>query len=565
MPLRRMQGHRPRVGVDMITDRTDHAKFSAQLSARLATEAMASPLSSSRPTTAAKVDFHEGCSAMSLFAPAENRSAFLKMGIMGKQGAGKSKTAGKVAIGLVQHLKKLGISYAHKPVGFFDTETGSDYLIPDFEAAGIPLVVAKTKTLADLVKAMDEAEANCSALIIDSITHPYREMIAAFLKTKKRTFLQIDDWQYLKGDYGWQMFTNRFINSKLHIIMCGRAGDDLEQYTDEIGKRQLEKVGVKMKGEAETGFEPSLLIEMKLMERNNREQTGRKRTFVNMATVVKDRWDVINGDEIDNPDFIDFLPHVSRLALGGEHVGVRDTGDSQSILKTEPRDWQPVQRRIVIDETKDLLVMHVPGQTAVEKQRKVTLLKMHFNASWVEIEEAMNLSDLRAGYDSLHQALEGKPSKYGSAIVADAQPAEINDSLPDFAAQPVTPSAELLASRLVVEGAAVLAAASATPLPANNLNTEEGVDGIPTFLRRAQTEPSAADTFDEAKWMADLTKGFETCLDLATFAAAKAQLMNPFRSKVTGPTWEKAHRLAKRYATKLLDSDGAGEFANAAE
>jgi hypothetical protein len=46
---------------------------------------------------------------MSLLRPATNTSAFLKMGIMGKQGAGKTKTAGKVAIGLVQHLQKLGI------------------------------------------------------------------------------------------------------------------------------------------------------------------------------------------------------------------------------------------------------------------------------------------------------------------------------------------------------------------------------------------------------------------------------------------------------------------------
>jgi hypothetical protein len=486
---------------------------------------------------------------MSLFQPAENKSAFLKMGIMGKQGAGKTKTAGKVAIGLVQHLKKMGISYANKPVAFFDTETGSDYLIPDFEAAGIPLVVAKTKTLADLVKAMDEAEANCSALIIDSITHPYREMIAAYLKTKKRTFLQIDDWQYLKGDYGWQMFTNRFINSKLHIIMCGRAGDDLEQYTDEQGKRQLEKVGVKMKGEAETGFEPSLLIEMKLMERNNREQTGRKRTFVNMATVVKDRWDQINGDEIDNPDFADFLPHISRLALGGEHVGVRETGDSQSILKTEARDWQPVQRRIVIDETKDLLVLHVPGQTGAEKQRKVTLLHTHFNAGWVEIEEAMSLVDLRAGYDSLHRELEGKPSKYASAIEADARPNEINDALPDFAPlKAVTPSPELIAS--VAENVPVAPVDTTTLSP----------NGIPVFLdRNAQTHAQAAPTvppepaFDEPKWLADLTRAFGDCVDFVSFAEKQQTLMAPVKPKVAPSTWKKAVKLATACVARLAE------------
>jgi hypothetical protein len=63
--------------------------------------------------------------------------------------------------------------------------------------------------------------------------------------------------------------------------MCGRAGDDLEQYVDENGKRQLEKIGTKMKTEAETGFEPSLLVLMELIERNERGQgVKRERMFV---------------------------------------------------------------------------------------------------------------------------------------------------------------------------------------------------------------------------------------------------------------------------------------------
>jgi hypothetical protein len=373
-----------------------------------------------------------------LFAPAQISTAFLKMGIMGKQGSGKTKTAGNVARGLVKHLKKIGIAYADKPVAMYDTESGSDFLVPDFEKDGVPLMVAKSRTLADLVQAIDWAENNASALIIDSITHPYREMISAFLKKKNRTFLQIDDWQYLKGDHGWQMFTNRFLNSNLHIFMCGRAGDDLDQYTDENGKRQLEKVGVKMKTEAETGFEPSLLVEMRLIEQNSMEKAARKRTFVNRAIVVKDRWDVINGDEIDNPTFEDFLPHIQRLALGGKHVGFRDTGDSTAILKTEKRDWQPVQRKIVLDEIKDLLTMHVPGQAAADKQRRVVLMREHFSAGWVEIEETFDLLTLRAGFDSLHRELEGKPSRYASAMEAEVVP-PLADDIPDHSKAPSTP------------------------------------------------------------------------------------------------------------------------------
>jgi hypothetical protein len=274
--------------------------------------------------------------------------------------------------------------------------------------------------------------------------------------------LQIDDWNYLKGDYGWSMFTKRYINSKLHIIMCGRAGDNLEQYTDDEGKRQLEKVGTKMKTETETSFEPSLLVLMELLERNTREQGSRKRKFINRATIVKDRWDKINGDEIDDPDFADFLPHIELLNIGGEHVGVRDTGDSQSILKTEPRDWAPVQKSIVLDEIETLLTLKYPSTGKEDKVAKLKLILKHFNATWTEIETTMQLIDLRAGYDSLYQELEGKPSKYARILTGEPQgdftvitepvthsnatqtALALNDDLPDFVKGPLPPGIHVI-------------------------------------------------------------------------------------------------------------------------
>jgi len=50
--------------------------------------------------------------ATTLFRPAEVTSAFLKMGLLGFQGSGKTKTA----IGLVKQLKNRGIPYANKLV-----------------------------------------------------------------------------------------------------------------------------------------------------------------------------------------------------------------------------------------------------------------------------------------------------------------------------------------------------------------------------------------------------------------------------------------------------------------
>ena len=442
-------------------DRTDHNRLAAQFAERLRTDAAAfvdqrvaeinafearargdggprkpkrtrvTPVFSPVPPapTAAPVAT-QGALDMSIFETARPTSAYLKMGIMGKQGSGKSYTAAEVTIGLVNHLKELGVDYAEKPVAFFDTETGSDWLIPKFNAAGIPLVVAKKRSFADLLTAIRWAETNASALIIDSITHPWRELMESYLKTKKRTRMEISDWGYVKGPYGWQQFSDLFVNSKLHIVMCGRAGDDLESYRDEDGRQQLEKVGVKMKTEGETGFEPSLLV---LMEREMNTYTNKT---AHRAYIMKDRSNLLDSKEFDDPTFKHFLPHINCLNLGGMHVGVQTSGDSQHILKTEKRDWAPVQRRIVLREIEDLLVLHHPSTGAEDKKKKILLVKECFQASWTEVEEVMPLEDLRAGYDLLHQKLEGKPSKYGSAIATDAQSNEINDSLPDFESLP---------------------------------------------------------------------------------------------------------------------------------
>jgi hypothetical protein len=59
------------------------------------------------------------------------------------------------------------------------------------------------------------------------------------------------------------------------------------------------------------------------------------------------------------------------------------------------------------------------------------LLRKHFAASWTELEELMSLFDLRAGYESLHQELEGRPSRYSSRVGAKAsdEVVEINDEV----------------------------------------------------------------------------------------------------------------------------------------
>jgi hypothetical protein len=383
----------------------------------------------------------------SMFQPATNSAAFLRAGITGEPGAGKTLTAALLAIALVKQLKALNIAGSDRPVGMMDTEKeGSDWLVPVFEECGIPLLVAKERSFAKALEAFKYMKENCVVGIFDSVTHPWEELKESFMKKKNRSFLQIDEYAQLNSI--WKQFTDEFMNSPLHCIICGRAGDETEQWVDDNGKRQFEKVGVKMRTQKDTAYEPSLSI---LMER---DMDLRSKIVTHLATVTKDRSTLLDGKQFTFASFTDkgdrlptetlvkqvwaaFRPHVDRLNLGGRHVPVQHVGDSTHIIKTEKRDWQPVQRQIVLEEIQDLMTIHVPGQTNEAKTRRILLLKTHFSAGWREI-ETFDLLLLRAGYDALHQDLTGKPSRYAAAMEAETVPLpDMNDDLPDHSKAPL--------------------------------------------------------------------------------------------------------------------------------
>lgn len=378
--------------------------------------------------------------AMKLLQPIEPTSAYLKMGLLGFQGSGKTKTATIVGKGLILHARQLKLEYAFKPAAFLDTETGVDWVKPDFEAAGIELVGKKTRSFADLIAITDEAQAECSLLIVDSLTHFWKELCDSYSKKKAAerkipTYrLQFQDWAYLKGR--WSEFTDRFVNSPLHIILCGRAGYEYDYFQDDDGTKQLEKTGIKMKAEGEFGFEPSLLVQMVL------EQKVEGKTVAEVwreAHIVKDRSTLIDGKTFRNPTFSDFLPHIERLNLGGKQLGVDLTRTSEHTIAAEKKDWSSTHRKVVLDEIQTLLLEFYPSTAVADKQAKIALLRKHFNDPeivWTKIEEMLSLLDLRYGYDSMYRELKQKPSQYAYLFDEKATALDINDSLPDHSAPP---------------------------------------------------------------------------------------------------------------------------------
>jgi len=325
----------------------------------------------------------------SIFKDSTCQAAYLKMGVYGEAGSGKTFTSSRVAIGLTM------LTGDTRPVLFIDSETGTDYVAKDYEEAGVRLRVAKTRAFADLLKGVDEAEKEASVLIIDSITHFWNELLDSYLKASGKTRLALSDWGPIKKS--WREFTDKYINSRVHIIMCGRAGYIWEDEEDEQGVKELRKVGTKMKAEIETGYEPSLLVEMVKV----RETAKKGARWLHRAYIVKDRFDVIDGKAFDNPDLKAFMPHVQLLNIGGEHVGVDSTRNSEDMFEKGETGYQKKQKKdALLEKIQNEIYLLYPSQGAEDKKSRLTLLKKIFGThAWSEIEAAPlnNLSPLETG------------------------------------------------------------------------------------------------------------------------------------------------------------------------
>lgn len=348
---------------------------------------------------------------MPLLVPATNRSAYVKAGFLGFGGSGKTTTAALLAIGLALKYGK------HKAVAMLDTETGSDFLIPLFAEHGIAFYPVKSRSFKDLLTVFREGSEMADVILVDSVTHVWRQLCDDYQSAKNRKRLSFKDWAPLKQQ--WGQFTDAYVNCPTHAIICGRAGFDWDFEEDEDGDKELIKTGIKMKSEGETGYEPSLLIEMQRQRRYDfDEKDPRTHGWMNRAIVLKDRAMQINGamkdfgGELGAPTtwgpVLSFVePHIKRLNIGGIHMGVDAARNAESLfLSAESRQDRMRTVQITLELIKDALTEgQISGTAMAAKEQQVKHLKSAFGiSSWTAI-EGMRLEDLQAGLVALRKNL----------------------------------------------------------------------------------------------------------------------------------------------------------------
>lgn len=307
--------------------------------------------------------------------------AYLKIGFFGNTGTGKTFTAAKV---LSQFIRDF---CPDRQLAFYDTEPSAGY-VKDmvYEITGKKLLAIHSRSFSDLVQFMDLCKDRGYVALIDSITHPWRSLVEDYLTAKRsrvagvggnaaNTKLSLKDWGPLKEM--WGVFSSKFAWEPVHACIVGREGDVWESEDDEEGHSEMKKTGVKMKTETETGFEPSLLVNMKLLNGQH------------LAYVVKDRFNKLTGQiSGNNPDIEFFMPHIQMLNIGGKGYSENNPGPVFKNTTGLSLETIKVQRAAILETVKDDMMLIHPGMTADEKTGRIKLLRKAFGtSSWTSLEE----------------------------------------------------------------------------------------------------------------------------------------------------------------------------------
>ncbi len=227
----------------------------------------------------------------SMFSKAEPQQAFVKASIYGPPGSGKTFTALLFAEGLAER--------DGKRIAYVDTERGTDFYaqsVPnrqvhpeafDFDA----IYTRSLYEISEAVASLDPEQH--SVVVLDSMTHLWEAAIDAY--TGQRTSadtIPFHAWGPIKKPY--KDLVKYLMGERFHIFIIGRQKNVFE----DDAEGNIKKVGVAMKAEGETPYEPHICLRMdaRVVEKDT------TRTAY-MCYVEKDRTGVLAGRTFADPTF----------------------------------------------------------------------------------------------------------------------------------------------------------------------------------------------------------------------------------------------------------------------
>ena len=268
---------------------------------------------------------------MAGFRKAKAEQAALKMGLYGPPGSGKTFTTLLLAEGLAASSKKR--------IAYVDTEHGTDFYCQKVPTRAVhpeafDFDAIYTRALTEVSSAVHQLDPQTyGVVIIDSITHLWEAARAAYdgRQTKIGT-IPMQAWGKIKKPYKDLMAF--LLSSPMHVLICGRQGVEYE--TDEETD-ELKAIGVKMKAEGETPYEPHILIRMEAIKPR---KTNEVATII--AYAEKDRTGILSGRSFSNPNFESICAPL--MGLLGDKQARMETGDESASIDAEALAKQEKER-----------------------------------------------------------------------------------------------------------------------------------------------------------------------------------------------------------------------------
>jgi len=268
---------------------------------------------------------------MAGFRKAKAEQAALKIGMYGPPGSGKTFTSLLLAEGLAQ--------VTGKRVAYVDTERGTDFYCKSVPSRAVhpeafDFDALYTRSLTEVLGAVRSLSPDeYGVIVLDSVTHLWEAAMQAYGGNQTRAgTIPMHAWGKIKKPYKDLM--SMLLSSSMHVLICGRQGTE---YATDEETDELKAVGVKMKAEGETPYEPHILIRMEAIK---------PKKSMELATIVayaeKDRTGVLAGRSFINPTFDTLCKPLLGL-LGGTQAHV-DTTDETAAKDAEAIADQDRQR-----------------------------------------------------------------------------------------------------------------------------------------------------------------------------------------------------------------------------
>jgi hypothetical protein len=260
------------------------------------------------------------------FRKAKAEQAAIKMGLYGPSGSGKTFTSLLCAEGLA--------ALTGKRIAYIDTERGTDFYCKSVPARKVhpqafdfdAIYTRRISEVLDAVRDLDEKV--YGVVVVDSITHVWEAARLAYEgKTTSIGSIPFHAWGKIKKPY--KEMIGLLLSSSCHVFICGRQGNE---FAEDEASGELKMVGVKMKAEGETPYEPHILMRMEAIKPKLRG-AGKHDEAVITAYAEKDRTGVLAGKVIDWPNYDKLigpiLPLLSGVQARIETDADRSVGDAE--------------------------------------------------------------------------------------------------------------------------------------------------------------------------------------------------------------------------------------------